>query len=129
MFLFVLIQDSFQAFSEVPPLYSKPKPLPGQPPASEVVFRPAYQPPLPAAAVAQANSNSVPAPVPAVVPVAVAVAGGGGGGGAAVVAPADAGKTAAAVDDGVDPKMCIVCMERPKEVSREREINLLNAES
>jgi hypothetical protein len=103
-------------FSEVPPLYSKPKPLPGMPPANEAVVRPAFQPPLPAAA------------MPAVMVVdprtgqPVALQGGPAPANPPppIVAPAGGNSNVAkpVVDDdlAVDPKMCIVCMERPKEV-------------
>ncbi len=124
----VIRSHSFwQVFSEVPPLYSKPKPLPGTPPPNEAVVRPAFQAPLPAAAAAhppvtvtvtdpRTGQPVVLQGAPANPPPAAAA-----GGNSNVAKPED--------DDlAVDPKMCIVCMERPKEVRVAlREIVVLNA--
>jgi hypothetical protein len=100
-------------------LYSKPKPLPGMPPQNEAVVRPAYQAPLPAAAmpavmVVDPRTGQPVAlqgnPPPAVVP-----AGGN----------SNVAKVVEDPDLAVDPKMCIVCMERPKEVSGSRLLSSL----
>ena len=130
-----LVQVMSEAFSEMPPLYSKPKTLPAEPPAQVQNFRPAHQAPMPPAY--QQNSN------PPLQPVNTYGGGGGGGGGVyqsqlsppgsnsqptpptsqGFVPPTnfvpsnDPGQVAVEEDPDLtpDPKLCVVCFERPKE--------------
>lgn len=102
-----LIQVMSEAFSLVPPLYSKPKVLPAEPPAEIQSFRPDFVPPMPSGyAQSHPGDPSPPSSSSQFVPPSN------------FVASNDPGQLQFPEEDPdltVDPKLCIVCFERPKE--------------